>query len=316
MPRKELRRLLQMLLALGLLLLIICAWVQEVRRQQEIEQSREQEVARINVLDREGRVLSLGLEDFLIGVVAAETPAAFAQEALQAQAVAARTYILSAQAAGGRHQQAAVCMDPACCQAYSDPEQLRRAWGGDFQENYHRISRAVQATAGQALYYQERLAQTPFHSCCGGKTESAAACWGGAREWLVSVDCGYCRHAARFCGSSLLPLAQAADLLDCSVEELAGLSALDYSQSGRLSTLQLGRRVLRATELRSALGLNSTACTWLIFGDNIVFTTIGYGHGVGLCQYGADGMGREGYDYQEILAHYYPGTELREPLIK
>ncbi|MBO7668727.1 MAG: hypothetical protein J6T26_09730, partial [Firmicutes bacterium] len=115
-------------------------------------------------------------------------------------------------AAGGRHKEAAVCCDPACCQAWRDPLELA-------EEDRKKVAEAVARTAGEVLYYGERPAETPFCSCCGGRTESAAAVWGGERPWLVSVDWPYCGHAPRFASCRVFGLAEAASLLDCEEDE-------------------------------------------------------------------------------------------------
>ena len=256
----------------------------------------------ISVLSREGEIFRMPLESFLAGVVAAEMPASFGEEALAAQAVAARTYILASLAAGGRHEDAAVCCDPACCQAGRDPAELT-------DEARERVRAAVTATAGVALYYKGNLAETPFCSCCGGRTESAAAVWGGERPWLVSVDCPYCGHAPRFASCRVFELEEAAALLGCGEDELRQMKLLGYTGGGRVDKVELAGRVMTGRELRSALGLDSAAFAWLIQGSRIVVATVGFGHGVGLCQYGADGMARSGAGFRDIVTHYYPGCE-------
>ncbi|MBQ3287258.1 MAG: SpoIID/LytB domain-containing protein [Firmicutes bacterium] len=289
---------LALVLAAALTLLIICVW-----RSHATEDEEESPAGPIiAVLSREGEVFQIPLERFLTGVVAAEMPASFQEEALAAQAVAARTYILASLAAGGRHKDAVVCCDPACCQAWRDPTELAEA-------DREKVASAVAATAGLALYYDGKLAETPFCSCCGGRTESAAAVWGGERPWLVSVDCPYCGHAPRFASCRMFDLEEAAALLSCGPEELRQMKLLGYSGGGRVDKVELGGRVLTGREVRSALGLDSAAFAWLIQGGRIMVATVGFGHGVGLCQYGADGMAAAGYDCRQILARYYPGCE-------
>lgn len=258
----------------------------------------------IAVLGQDGNIFQIHLEEFLVGVVAAEMPASFGAEALAAQAVAARTYILAAQAGGGRHEQAVVCCDFACCQAWREPNTLAAA-------DREKVAAAVAVTAGQALFYQDSLAEAPFCSCCGGRTESAAAVWGGERPWLVSVDCAFCGHAPRFCSSRLFSLSEAAALLDCTEQELRRMELLGLSEGGRVTAVALGGRALSGREVRSALGLDSAAFVWLIQGQRMLVASLGFGHGVGLCQWGADGMARSGADCRQILDHYYPGCQLQ-----
>ena len=284
-----------------LLLLIICGL-----REKEIggtEDLPEPGGPVVAVLGEDGEVFRLPLESFLVGVVAAEMPASFQVEALAAQAVAARTYIMAARAAGGRHADAIVCCDPGCCQAWRDPSGLG-------EDALDKIERAVAVTAGQVLYYEGRLAETPFCSCCGGRTESAAAVWGGERPWLVSVDCPDCGHAPRLASCRTFSLAEAADLLDCDADDLRAMTVLGYTEGGRVDRVAVGGSARTGTEVRAALALDSAAFTWLIQGQRIAFASLGFGHGVGLCQWGADGMAAAGASYADILARYYPGCEL------
>ena len=284
-----------------LLLLIICGLLLlGPGRKQENESPGGPE---ITVLAPGGELRRLPLEEFLTGVVAAEMPASFQPAALSAQAAAARTYILAALAGGGRHGEAAVCCDPGCCQAWRDPAELAPA-------AREKIESAVAATRGQALYYQGELAETPFCSCCGGRTESAAAVWGGERPWLAGVKCGYCGHAPRFCSCHSFPLAEAASRLGASPAELRQMKLLGLTAGGRVEAVELGERRLTGPEVRAALDLPSAAFTWLVLEDVLLVANLGFGHGVGLCQYGADGLARAGFSWPEILTRYYPGCEL------
>ena len=268
---------------------------------------------RITIIDRQGRQQQLPLEQFIIGVVAAEMPASFDEEALKAQAVAARTYILSHCPPYGqpRHDGAIVCCDSAHCQAYSDELQLREQWGENYDKYYAKIAAAVLATQGEILFSQDKIAQTPFCSTCGGRTEDAASCWGSALPYLIAVDCGYCSHSPKFCSYQLYNLDEVAAILSIGSDTLEEMAVISSTPGGRVDTVVAGDNSWSGTELRNLLALNSAAFNWLILGNNIIFTTIGYGHGVGMCQYGADGMAQAGYDYRQILQHYYPGTQIK-----
>jgi len=267
----------------------------------------------IIVLDPEGREISIGLEEFLVGVVAAEMPASFHMEALKAQAVASRTYIAARlEPYGyGKHGDAVVCCDSKCCQAYLDDAGLRERWGENYGYYRKRVAQAVKATNRQVLMWHGRPADALFHSACGGLTEDASAVWGRSIPYLVPVACGYCKHAPRYTGWVSYSLAEAAELLDTDQDALRAMQALADTPGGRVGIVKLGNTLKKGPELRQALSLNSAAFHWLIMGDDILFCCVGFGHGVGMCQYGADGMGEHGYTYDEILAHYYPCTELK-----
>ncbi len=283
----------------------------------EKEQQNQQELppaTYITIVNQDGENEQIELELFVMGVVAAEMPASFEEEALKAQAIAARTYILSHCEPYGqpRHGEAAVCCDSTHCQAYADELELRMRWGKNYDKYYAKIADAVLATRGEILFWQESIAQTPFCSTCGGRTENAEACWGQAFPYLVAVDCDYCAHSPKYSSYQRFSLAEAASLLATDIDKLYSMQVETYTPGDRIGTLSLEDILYKGTEMRSKLALNSAAFNWLIIGDNIVFTTIGYGHGVGMCQYGADGMAQRGYDYQQILQKYYPGTTIHQ----
>ncbi len=266
----------------------------------------------ITFINPSGQTEEIALENLIIGIVAAETPAAFDSEALKAQAVAARTYVLSHWPPYGtmKHENAAVCSDFTCCQAYLDQNMQRERWGTDFDTYYTKIKQAVFATSGEILFWQGAIAQAPFFSTCGGKTENSEECWSKAFPYLVSVECHYCGHSSRYSGYQRYTTNEAASLLNIDVEQLLAMKIEAYTNGDRVAAISFGSKQLKGTEMRSIFKLDSAAFSWLIIGDYLVFSTVGYGHGVGMCQYGADGMGKRGYSYQEILSHYYPGTTI------
>ncbi|MBR7113530.1 MAG: SpoIID/LytB domain-containing protein, partial [Firmicutes bacterium] len=150
-------------------------------------------------LQTEGGTLELDAEEYLIGVVAAEMPASFSAEALSAQAVAARSYLLSHSADYGRprHAEADVCAESAHCQAYLSEAELRQRWGAEYEARYAKIAEAVAQTRGLVLWYAGAIAEAPFCSACGGSSEAAAELWGGARDYLIAAECRWCAHAPR-----------------------------------------------------------------------------------------------------------------------
>jgi len=140
-------------------------------------------------------------------------------------------------------------------------------------------------------------------------TEDAAELWGSSRPYLTAHPCAYCSHSPRYSSWKRYSLAEAASRLELEPEQIPELKLLSSTAGGRVALLAGGERQYRGTELRSRLELDSAAFSWLLQGEEIIFLSLGYGHGVGLCQYGADGMGRAGYAAREILSAYYPGTE-------
>lgn len=267
-------------------------------------------------VERDGETFTEDLEEYVLHVVAAEMPAAFELEALKAQAVAARSYALYC-AESGRHDDGQVCTDFACCQAWSSREELEAAWGDSYEKNLARIREAVDATRGQYLIYEGEPVFAAFHSSSCGMTEDCAALW-NARPYLVSVSSpenadsvpDYVSHV------ELSPLdfrdtvLHARPQADLTGEESQWLGGMELDESGRVRSAVLGGQELSGAELRGLFSLRSTAFTLEYTGESFLFTVTGFGHGVGMSQYGAKVMAASGESYASILAHYYPDTVL------
>ena len=247
-------------------------------------------------------VQEMDMQSYLVGVVAAEMPASFEPEALKAQSVAARSYALYCAATGRHGDTAQVCTDFACCQAWSSEDTLRQNWGGSYDEKLEKIKTAVEATAGEYLCYDGAPVFAAFHSSSAGATEDCGAIW-SARPYLISVDSPETADEVPAYISSV-----ALSALDFRESEWIG--EITHDESGRVASAVLGGEKLSGTELRSLFSLRSTAFTLEYTGSSFLFTVTGFGHGVGMSQYGANVMAKSGADYREILAHYYPGTQL------
>ena len=263
----------------------------------------------IEVLNQDGVVSQMELEEYLVGVVLAEMPVSFEEEARKAQAVVARTFTLKSEN-GGKHENAAVCMDSACCQAYlSEAEYLEK---GGTLEGIEKMRSAVEATAGEVLQYQGSLIEATYFSCSGGATEDAVAVWGTEVAYLQSVDSPGEEEATYYVDSVTFTPSEFASALgaDLKGEPESWLGSVTFTRGGGVNTMVIGGKTYHGTELRKRLGLRSTAFTIAVGEDKLTITTRGYGHRVGMSQYGADAMAVAGSTYQEILAHYYQGTEL------
>ena len=256
----------------------------------------------------DGGVRELTMADYLPYAVAAEMPASFGPEALKAQAVAARTYVFR----GGRHQDADVCADSGCCLAFLSEEELRALWGEDFDRNMGAVAEAVRATDGQILTYRGEAIQAVFHASSAGSTEDSGNLW-QPLPYLVSVSTPETSESVPglYSEKSFAP-DELRSLLGISPEESpeAWLGPAEPDSAGRVGSLTLGGVTFSGRELRSLLGLRSTAFAVRYENGRFVFTAAGYGHGVGMSQYGARLLADQGMTYDQILAHYYPGTEL------
>lgn len=273
----------------------------------------------------EGKVYSMDLEEYVKCVVASEMPASFHEEALKAQAVLARTYaVRKMKVLGGTplSSTADVSSDPTVDQAWNPPEVIRAKWGLVMSWiNWQKISRAVDETRGMILTYDGMPCEVFYHSTCGGQTEAAKDVWGKDIPYLQSVPCTYCQKSPYFSKQTVsLSSTQVSQALSkllgttipvSKVVQKGVISVASVSPTGRVKEVLVQGQKVRGLEFRMALGLKSTKFTMVSSGDKLVFQVQGYGHGVGMCQYGADGMARDGKTWKDILSYYFPGTDVR-----
>lgn len=270
-------------------------------------------------LTGKGKLITLDLEDYLVGVVAAEMPASFHPEALKAQAVAARTLtVKKMRVFGGSgykgHHQADLSDDFRESQAWLSRQDLIKKWGfWEYLKNQARIVEAVKATAGLVLTYNEEIIDAVYHSTSGPRTENAEEIWGDYYPYLRSIECPFGQHSPRYQEEKFIPYSEFWTKLGGEFSPGTGppsLRILEYTTGGRVKTISVEGQRMRGETFRSLLGLNSSRFTFQPLKDGLLIQTTGYGHGVGLCQYGADGMARQGWDFRSILKYYYQGVEI------
>ena len=264
----------------------------------------------VYVRDISGTVAEENLETYLVGVVLGEMPASFEEEALKAQSVVARTYARKAYAMGGKHGDGSVCTDSGCCQAYISPDDYLQQGGRP--EDVEKIQDAVYATAGQVLTYEGELIEATYFSCSGGSTEDAVAVWGKSFPYLQVVESPGEEYATHYQDAAVFTPQQLEEKLGIILEGNPGtwVSAISYTAGGSVDAIALGGVFFSGIEMRQKLDLRSTAFSVEASRDAVTFTTKGYGHRVGMSQYGADAMAKTGSTYQQILTHYYRGTSL------
>ena len=267
-----------------------------------------------------GKTETIDFEEYVKGVVAGEVPHTFKKEAMKAQAVAARTYSVAKILAGSSsaHSLAPLC-DTTHCQVYRDEAELKKLKGEDWIKNsYGKICSAVDATKGQIMYYNKKpVAHALFHSSSGGRTENCEDVFVSAVPYLVSVDSPYEEQATHKKETAVFSYAQLKKLISSSYPAVStgnlnknNVKILSNNEGGSVGKMQVGDAVLSGVETRSALGLFSATFTISADDKTVSFISTGSGHGVGLSQYGANGMAAEGYDYMQILKHYYTGVEI------
>lgn len=269
-----------------------------------------------------GKLLTLSEREFLLGDVASEMPLSYDPEALKAQTVAAHTYydrLRTRQRADPDPslRGADFTCDTASQLIYITPEQQKEKWGGEYDTYYSKLCQAVDAVLGERLTYQGEPAETTFYAISGGRTESAETVWGEPIAYLVAVASPGDTLAPGYCSTADFSSAELKEKLTAQWKKLKlsddpaqWFGTPTCTESGTVTEIAVGNLTLSGGELRTALGLRSAIFTVEYQNDTFTFTVRGYGHGVGMSQYGANTMARQGATYAEILAWYYPGTTL------
>lgn len=262
----------------------------------------------------------LKLDEYLYGVVSAEMPANFQEEALKAQAVVARTYTLYKIINNStKHGEAQICDNSACCQAWISKEDRLAKWEESERENnWNKIVNAVNATQGKIITYNNEPINAFFHSNSGGKTEEVANVWGGANlPYLQSVETSGEDAYTQYSSEAEFTKSEFEQKIkdnhpDFSIDynQQDCIKTLETTAGGRVKTIKLGNLELSGVEVRNLLGLRSANFTVEISENNIKFIVKGYGHGVGMSQTGADALAKQGENYENIIKHYYTGVEI------
>lgn len=271
----------------------------------------------------EDRVETMDLEDYVKGVVAAEMPATFEMEALKAQAVAARTYTVrkimsSKEGTNGEKDGADICTDPTHCQAWRSREQARETWGFfGYLRNWSKISKAVDSTKGNVITYNGEIINPLFFSTSAGRTENSEEVFSTKVPYLRSVVSIGEESAPRFeakvefkFDDFKAKLKTLAPDIILEKKDINDIKALELSQAGYVKNIQIGNKQFTGREIRSLFSLNSADFSIKLDGDKVIFDTKGYGHDVGMSQYGANYLAGQGKTYIDILKHYYTGVEI------
>lgn len=269
----------------------------------------------------EDKIVEVPIEEYVKSVVSGEMPASFSDEALKAQAVAARTYIAAKRlkpcdiAEGGD-----VC-DTTHCQVYISKESRIEKWESNANENWEKISKAVEDTKGKILSYNNELVLYPqFFSTSSGMTENSIDVFSGDIPYLVSTESTGEEVAPKYESEIAFNISEFVDKINekypdakLTSDNLEGnIEVLSRSNAGGVKEIRFGETKVKGTDFRLAFGLNSTNFEYIINSDEIVFKCKGYGHGVGMSQWGANIMAKNGSSYEEILKHYYTGIDLKE----
>lgn len=274
---------------------------------------REEKIIQVN---NNGTLQPMELEEYIIEVVAGEVYPTYEPEALKAQAVAARTYLYYKMSGGGCANGGDICTNSAHCQAFKSQEQMHSQWGSNYEKYYNAIASAVTETAGEIIKYANKPICALYHSSSVGNTEDCVSVFGGSHPYLISVETTADKSEEELTQSLTLTKEEFIKKINAAFDDVnidsISIKIASYTAAGRVATVQIGEKTIKATALRTALGLRSTDFTFENNQTSITFYMKGHGHGVGMSQHGAQAMAQEGYDYKQILTHYYTGTTIEQ----
>ncbi len=258
----------------------------------------------VSVKRSNGIVEQIAMEDYLIGVVASEMPASFHEEALKVQSILARTYALK------RISKGLILTDTVSTQRYIDVVEMKKMWGSQFDTYYRKIKNAVLKTDGLVMMYQGELIDALYHSTSNGMTEDSQNVWGNAYPYLVSVDSHWDKTVSSYEKTTVIDDSVVLKLFGVLPQNL-DFEILRRNASGRVAQLRIGEKIYSGVEFRNLLGLRSSDFELSVENHQLLIKTKGFGHGVGVSQYGANAMAKEGRDYLSIIKHYYQNVEIR-----
>ena len=262
----------------------------EVKTEKDIVNDEKDSKNYITIKRSNGLITNIELEEYVIGVVGAEMPASFNEEALKAQAVIARTYAVSVL------NQGKILTDTSSTQNYKDNSELKKMWGSNYDKYYEKIKNAVNDTKGI--------------STSNGQTENAEYVWGTSKPYLVSVDSPYDTTNKSFYYEKFIAYADLTKAFNMEINEDTKINIISRTVGERVEKISIDNKTYTGIEIRTLLGLRSADFEIIKNENGINFKTKGYGHGVGLSQYGANGMAKAGASYEQILTHYYTGVKL------
>ncbi len=258
---------------------------------------------------------NVDIEKYVVGVVASEMPAEFESEALKAQALAARTYIVK-RLMGGEAMgspKGTIATDTTNHQVYKNENELKNLWGKDYERKKKKITDAVAATQGQILTFEEKPIEAQFFSTSNGFTENSEAYWSNSFPYLKSVKSPWDKESPKFHDQVVIPIPTFEKKLGVHLSKDSSVGKIIEETPGhRVATVEINGKKFSGKDIREKLELKSTDFRWEIKGNQVVVTTKGFGHGVGMSQYGANFMAEDGKTYSEIVQYYYKGTKISE----
>lgn len=258
---------------------------------------------------KDNTIVKIPLEEYIVGVLAGEMPISFDLEALKAQAVASRSYALKRIEYNKDKEYDVV--DSIMNQVYLDNEHLKEAWGINYVKNINKLRTAVNETLDEYLEYNGSVVDALFFSTSNGYTENSQNVFNFDCDYLISVESPWDETvSSAFKNTKIISLTEFYKKINIPYNKNLNIEILKRSSTNRILLLKINNVEFKGTDLYNKLSLRSTDFEIQLLGEEVKITTKGYGHGVGMSQYGALGMAKEGYTYDEILKHYYMNTEI------
>ena len=259
----------------------------------------------VNVRRNNGNIEKYELEEYIIGVVGAEMPASFNKEALKAQSVVARTYALKSIKNNKQ------LTSNNSTQNFKDNNELKKMWGSNYNTCYNKIKSAVLETKGLYLSYNNDYVDAVYHSTSNGNTEDSVYVWGNSVPYLKSVSSEYDNTNKNYNSTITLTYNEISNKLKNSIDSNTKFNIISRTSGNRVKEMEINGITYSGVEFRKLLNLRSADFSIENNGANVVISTNGYGHGVGMSQYGANGMANNGISYRDILLHYYTGVSIK-----
>lgn len=266
------------------------------------DKKKQETSKKVHVTRQDGTEVYLAMDDYLRGVIASEMSASFEMEALKAQCVAARTFVI---------RRGLEVDDTTQTQVYHDDKQLKQIWGSSYKKYHARIAKAVKDTASEILTYKGKPISAVFFSSSCGKTANAEEYWEDASPYLRSVDSHWDQQEAGFEKTITMDATTFHTKLGFE-NPVTSITSPVYYESGYVKSIKIDGITFSGRSVREKLGLRSSCFHIEKKGNAYAITTKGYGHGLGMSQYGAQGMALEGKSYKEILHHYYKDVKIEK----
>lgn len=288
---------------------VVCFWKEEEEKSFNDISLKYLDGVKVRVKRSSGDIENIPLEDYVVGVVSGEMPASFEVEALKAQSVASRTYVLKKILSNKNSDYDVV--DTVNNQVYLDDDELKVKWGENYSKYNKKVRDAVNDTRGEYLEYNGEVITAMYFSTSNGYTEDSGVAFETSLPYLKSVESKWDEDVSQaFYKSNSISLQEFYEKLGLKYNKELNVEILEKSDSNRVVSLKINGVEFKGRDVYTKLGLRSCDFEFVLVGNNVEINTKGYGHGVGLSQYGALGMAKEGYNYKEILEHYYVGAKL------